>query len=123
MATSNSNYNNSYPNPDGGIGAPPTTTGNAPPGANPINQNQLMHNGILDMPGPGGNTYYNNNNRRYNNNYNNNFNNNFNNNAFNNRVNSYNNSGYSSQPTSSYYQDWSKPMPADEALEKYVNYL
>ena len=74
-----------------------------------------MHNGILDsVPGPGGNNFYNN--RRYNNN--NNYNNNYNNNnTFNNRMNSYNNTGYSA-PASGYYQDWSKPMPVDEALEK-----
>jgi hypothetical protein len=89
-----------------------------PAGGNVPIQSPLMHNGILDsMPGPGGNGYYNNN-RRYNNT--NNYNNGYNNNNYNNnRMNSYNNSGYSA-PSSSYYQDWSKPMPVDEALEKYV---
>ena len=80
-----------------------------------------MHNGILDsMPGPGGQAFFNNNRRYNNNNYNNNnFNNNYNNNApYNNRMNSFNNSSFSGPTAAGFYQDWSKPMPPDENLEK-----
>jgi superfamily II DNA/RNA helicase len=126
----NSNFNSNFPNPDGGIGAPPTANPNVPPAVVLTSQNPLMHSGILDsMSGPGANSY--NSNRRgfnnsagYNNSaggYNNSYNNSAGfNNGYNNRGNNMygSSSGYNNPNSSSYYQDWSKPLPQDESLEK-----
>lgn len=90
---------NTFPNQENGLSAP--SSASISMASNP----SMMNNGIIDPPVNKNtqiNGYYNNNNRR-----------NYNNNGYNNRMNSYN--GYNS---GNYFEDWSKPLPADDSIEK-----
>ena len=90
------NFNGVYSNPDSGIGAPSPATIS-------MVSNPGIMNGSIDTQSNG---FYNNNNRRYNNQqgYNGNGRMSYNNN--------YSGNG------SNYFEDWSKPLPVDESLEK-----
>jgi len=99
--TNGTNYSSAYSNQENGLSAP--SSASISMASNP----SLMNGGIIEPPSISSNNnqtngFYNNNRRNYNNNG-------FNNN----RMNNYN--GYGG---GSYYEDWSKPLPADDLIEK-----